>query len=533
MTSHSFHIGRWKVTYRATSTGRAAEVRDRLDKMIPTELAHACAERLTRGIAAADSSVWLIRHLSLGLTLAAEPARAAISAQQWGEHLAAKVQTAIHRGEEDDSVIHFPSRAAYIAQFIHDLAAGRATGKWYYEEFESLLPLSTSRAICEALSREPELTGSILLGLIEIRGLRDALLAMTETDCRAAFEAWRRSLASPGGADDDRWAGRLLEVWNETPLRDAAGHAFRDGLWWAALAISRHGVLEGDKSMLDTIGRLLDLRSLLSALDLGSRELVIEHLADGDLESALAAARRQGLYDAAETLAFFQGAMGGDAEWARNAQGVLLGESEYVRKSAPKIFPHGPAIPSAYAGIFRLGPSFVASGVEYALAPLDPESAAAFRHLVAVKCMGRANAILAFSDPAMRLFSRFQGASLVGFPALPETPDSAAADESYFSCAGALDGVSRDFDVAGTRWAQIVLRHFARRLLGFESATPPHLYRNFLRGDGFVRDTGEAIVVELTSPPLAVVLSIAGILEESYVLPWIEKREVCVLRLPE
>jgi hypothetical protein len=40
-------------------------------------------------------------------------------------------------------------------------------------------------------------------------------------------------------------------------------------------------------------------------------------------------------------------------------------------------------------------------------------------------------------------------------------------------------------------------------------------------------------MVEISPPALAIVLSIAGILEESYVLPWIEGREVCVLPLPQ
>lgn len=533
MTSHSFHIGRWKVTYRATSTGAAADVRDRLDRMIATELAQACAERLTHGIPVADSSVWLIRHLNLGLTLAAEPTRAAASAQQWGEHLAEKIQTAIHRGEENDSAIHFPSRAAYIAQFVRDLAAGRANGKWYYDEFASLLALSASRAISEALTAQPERTRDVLLALIETRGLRDVLLTMTETDARGAFELWRRSFSRSDAANEGRWAGRLLEVWNETPLRDSTEHPFRDGLWWAALAMSRHAVPEAGGSLLDTIQHLLDLRTLLAALDFASRELVIERLAGGDLDGALAATIRQGVHDASNTVAFFQRVMDGDAEWARNAQAVLLGENEYARRSVAKIFPRGPAIPSAYAGIFRMGPSFLATGLEDALAPFDSESAAAFRHLVAVKCMGRQNARMAISDAAMRLFSGFQGATIPELPALPQRPEPMPKDEACFSLAGVIGGISNDLDTAGTLWAHAVLKHFARRLIGFESATAPHLYKNLLAGDGFVRDTGEKIIAELPSPPLAIVLNIAGILEESYILPWIEGREVCVLPLPE
>jgi hypothetical protein len=533
VTSHSFHIARWQVTYRATSTAEASELRDRLDRMIQAELTQACADQLTRDIDASDSSVWLIRHLDLGLTLPAELARAANSAQRWGEHLAARIQATIHRGEESDTVIHFPSRAAYVAQFVRDLAAGRASGKWYYDEFSSLLQLPASRAIFQALTDQPDHTGEVLLALISIRGLRDVLLAMTEADARGTFEAWRRSFTNP--TSGTRWVGQLLEVWNDTPLRTTGVNPFRDALWWATVTLSRHAASEGDGSLLETTQRLLELRELLSALNLTGREWVIGRLADGDLEGALASLIRQGVYDGSETLAFFQHAMEGDVEWARNAQGVLLGEDEYVKRSAaPKARPYGPAIPSPHAGVFRLGSSFVASDIQAALASLESESRPAFLHLVAMKCMGRENAHSSFSDAALRAFSSFEGNRFPEFPAPAVVPPRpTAAEDSYFSLADMVEGISDELDAAGSMWAQAVLRHFKRRLIGFESSTAQHLYRNFLSGGGFVRDTGDKIIVEIPPPALAIVLSIAGILEESYVLPWIEGREICVLRLPQ
>jgi hypothetical protein len=85
-------------------------------------------------------------------------------------------------------------------------------------------------------------------------------------------------------------------------------------------------------------------------------------------------------------------------------------------------------------------------------------------------------------------------------------------------------------DLAGSLFARATLKHFARRLIGFDASSPEHIYRNFLAGIAFVRDTAEQIEVELEPPPLSIVLSMGGILEETYSLPWIEGRTVCLRR---
>ncbi len=630
--------------------------------MVWTDVADACARCLTQTIAASDSSVWLIRELDLDLTAPSDSPQAEKAAKHWGQRVAAVIQRTIARGVEDGSVLHFRSRPAYLAQFARDVAAGIAWGKWYYQEFSALLSLSASRAICEALTAEADHAGPAIVSLISIRGLQQVLSSLTENDARVVFEAWQNALEPCSGvSSENTWVGRLLQVWSETPFRETdAGqkyHPFRDGLWWAALTISRYPGKEADRALLDAVKNLLDLRDVLSVLDIESREEVIRCVAGGDVGAATSLAVRQGAYAPSATLEFYRRNAQGDQDWARETQGVLLGEQEYLRKSsAPQVIAHGPAIPSLHAGIFRLGPSFLASGWQNALGAWDASQAALLRHLVAVKCLGRNRAAGAAGDSAVRLFSGFGGgmadalkdpipcqellgqpiagsrnsrgscwlldivkvpffarqaiflrdvwedewvwASLLGpgpadwedtleraaswaaqlsdepSPALllrsPElTPAisvrrgiislerdpgaaeqlareihvppqrflrglrSSTGDVAHFSLGEVFSEIPAELDLAGTLLARAVLKHFARRLLGFDNSSADHIYKSFMAGAGSVRDTGERIEVELPQPPLAIVLSLGGMLEETYTLPWIKGREVCLHRSSE
>jgi hypothetical protein len=643
-SGHRINIARWNITYLAAAGGHAVDLRHRMDRMVRAEVADASAGRLTGAISADDPSVWLIRELNLDL--AADPVQAEASAKLWGERLASTIQRTIANGDEDGCVLHFPSRAAYLARFARDVAAGVAWGKWYYEEFSSLLSLPPSRAICEALTSQTSHTGPAILSLIAIRGLQHVLYRLTEMDARTIFETWQNALPASSDAGESAWVGRLLQVWSETPFREPNTgreyRPYRDGLWWAALAITRYSGTCAERAPLHFIKHLLDLRSVLAVLDHKSRVQVILALAKGDLEEATGITVKQGAYDPSASLEFFRRNMQGDQDWAREAQGVLLGEQEYLKKTpVPKVIAHGPAIPSLHAGIFRLGPSFLASGFQNSLADLDANQAALIRHIVAVKSLGQPRAAGAGADTGLRLFSGFTGPSMTEALATTDLtkwiwPDSresygscwlldvvdqtiflrdvvedewvlailfgpkqadwddavarAASHASqlsdsslrvlllrsarttsvrgviplgevdlsqlafdlhvpqqklqrgmrpigdevaYFSLNEAFPEIPAELDLAATLAARAVLKHFARRLIGFDTSSAEHLYQSFLAGVGFVRDTGERIEVELPQPPLAIVLSMAGMLEETYTLPWIQRREVCLLRSSE
>jgi hypothetical protein len=118
----------------------------------------------------------------------------------------------------------------------------------------------------------------------------------------------------------------------------------------------------------------------------------------------------------------------------------------------------------------------------------------------------------------------FSPPSQVGRPPWPP-----ANDLAWFSLAGWLPEIDPEFDLTWTLVARAILKHFARRLAGLDCSSPGYLYRNFFAGTGFVRDSGERIEVELARSDLNIVLRIAGIFQETYALPWIEKKDICLL----
>ena len=635
--------------------------------MVKTEVAKVCAESLERGIGAGDPAVWLIRRLDLDLSLAVNRVSPESVANDWGVQLAGSIHRAFERGEENELVLRFPNRAAYLAQFVRDLSAGRAWNRWYYQQFESLRSLPISRAITELFAGEPEQTGPALVSLMAIQALRDVLCTLTSHDSRRVFQLWRNSTASMDDrAGESAWVGRLLQYWSETPFRNGGraisdDSGFRDGLWWATLAVERHPGSEVDSGLLAAVDSLLELRGVLAALSPVQRARVMRHLASGEIEDAIALALQEGVDGRPPALEFFARNMQGDLNWAKEAEGVLLGEREYLSRSAsPQVITHGPAIPSAFAGVFRLGPSFLASGCDQILGACDPDTSALLRHVLAMKCMGGERASAGENDAGMRVFSGFGGRSaagalqalnphrmnlrsaqaalvnilrnsgrcqyvcwLVETVSLPHSGHQAILvrdvmeDEWIF---GSLmpsdaarartvdDAIERAFELTGAespvllwrsgdpgelqpgtrhRWisldqgagieatlaeqfhvplsrfvralrapvddlaylslhdvvppthpeldlswtlvARAILKHFARRLIGFEMSSAQYLYSNFLAGTGFIRDSGERIEAELTCSELSIVLRLSGLLQETYVLPWIQGREICLL----
>ncbi|HXH90990.1 MAG TPA: hypothetical protein VNN25_05380, partial [Thermoanaerobaculia bacterium] len=74
----------------------------------------------------ADPAVWLIERLDVGVAIfdALEDDRVA---ELWGREIARAVAHTVRRGA---GVLRFADRAAFIAQYVADAAAGRDGGKW-------------------------------------------------------------------------------------------------------------------------------------------------------------------------------------------------------------------------------------------------------------------------------------------------------------------------------------------------------------------------------------------------------------------
>jgi len=179
------------------------------------EVAHALGEGLDAWLARKDDAVILVRELvfDCDIDVRADPQRAARA-------VAARCARVLVRSIEERSadVIRYPTRAAFLARFVADLAGGSAGGRWWYTQFDGVRALPTAAAIRTVLVADPACG-------------RAALAAMEP----AAWPAVTRALSNDEAA-------RVLEG-----LVDAAAGAPQGALdvatWRAAIEAADLGAL--------------------------------------------------------------------------------------------------------------------------------------------------------------------------------------------------------------------------------------------------------------------------------------------------
>ena len=116
-------------------------------------------------------------------------------------------------------------------------------------------------------------------------------------------------------------------------------------------------------------------------------------------------------------------------------------------------------------------------------------------------------------------------------PQLAFRLESAQQHFPYFSLAGSWPGAELDHNLDNvlTLVARGALRHFSRKLVGFESSSPEHLYQNFLSGLSEVRRAGDHLEVRLAKSPLSLILRMAGLQNLRYAPLWLKGMEVWLL----
>ncbi|MFZ0321981.1 MAG: hypothetical protein WAL56_22840 [Candidatus Sulfotelmatobacter sp.] len=413
-------VTRWLSTYVVPADHpNPQELRHRLDRAVD-RFSEGCAHCLGQTLDPQDPTVWRIRNLVMDFSLDAGAVNTEEIAHTWGQHLATRIQSTIAHGEQSDSILRFSNPAAYLTQFIFDLSEGTAWSKWYYEEFEDLRILSVSQAIRTAVLRQTPLAADVVLHLFFLNRLEDVLLKLTTHDAQSIYEACfaNASAGSPGGAD--KWIGILLELWNQSPLQYASreDNRFHDSLRLFARTASRFLNALGNLQFKRALDRLLELGCILSAIH-SARDLdsLIENLALGNLKNATDLARHAGVSNPSAALSFFAQQMNGDAHWAGQAASIISsGNIQRKFLNAANIL-EGESLLSLFGGVFMLGPSLLQMRLgELTEAASErcanPENAASLlRHLVCVKCLGRARALDSASDPAVRLFSGLTSAS--------------------------------------------------------------------------------------------------------------------------
>jgi hypothetical protein len=559
-----FTVGCWSGTYhvpREISDLRGLQLC--LDGIISARLGLVCQSFLEQYLNGFDPSVWRVRDLSLNFSLDAGFSDAHGIARDWGQSLASKVLSIVEGEEVSDSILHFPNRAAYLAQFLSDLACGSAWGKWYYEEFSDLQVLSIRQAICSIFLRKEATASDLLLQIASTCRLESVLGALSEDDASLIFSLCFDSAASSSRPDKvKKWAGIVLEQWNSSPLRASSRseNRSRDALRLLARTLSRHPAGEGDLELQAVIHGLLELRQVLLQIRKPSlMDSLFQSLAAFDVQSAFEITVRCGVQNPPESLSFFAELMQGDVAWAQQAAAVVLGESNTKNFLNSTNIQEGEPFLSSFGGIFLLGPSLIDLHFEeLACVAAEPsespeKSAAVLRHLFAAKCFGRERFPDCCDDPALRLFSRFDGTSfrqaledldvqrlnLAGahdilLQTLPGSEESLLPHVPYFPLSGLWPEFELDskLETFSTLVSHAALRHFSRKLFGFQSSSPGHMYENFLAGASEIRRARNRLEVRLPQSPLSMILRMAGLQEQRYALPWLKGMEVWLL-LPQ
>jgi hypothetical protein len=403
---------------RAILAPGAEEVPQRIrqfEQFVSEELPSSCKQWLPQLVDLSSSAVWHIRALDLRFLVDVAPSSGVEAEQAWGEQVATRISHIIDRGPNKD-VVRFESRAAYLAQFALDLAAGRAWDLWYYQQFLALRLLPAGRAIVEALTREPRHGADAILSLATDGRLDEVLPVLTDND---AQQIYSRSFSGAHGSANlaqlSPWCGRLLELLNDSPMPSSqnAGGEFHDGLRWLARAALRFPGAEQDPNAVAALDGLLKLRRVLAPI---RSPLVADRLVRGlvtkrmIMEDAVREARKHGALSPEYALGFLAAVGNGDPDWASLATSVLLRDQH----PAAQAWISCDSMITPFGGLFLLGPPLADLQVNQIAEAATTEAhhidelAGLLRHVALVKCVGKVRARVALTDPAVQLLSGYR-----------------------------------------------------------------------------------------------------------------------------
>ncbi len=411
---------------------------DQVERYIAEELPSSCGRRLEGALPDADDEIVRIRKLDLDFNLDVAAQDIALIARQWGENLAGAIVRVATSDSSSDEVLRFPNYAAWTARFVLDHIAGRARGKWYYEEFESLFALPTGRAVAESIARESEEGVAILLAIARSGRFDEFLSALANADarliCQSCFQyglhdqfvggdasLTKFSTVSNSAAQLEphldsilsQWAGRLLALLSEEPLRDRSNteRVSHESLRWLTLAAINFPGSERDSQLHATVGGLLSLAGVLAAMPTSLQaDRLVRDIASNAIsfQKAIAMARSYGASSPERGLSFLLQVSSGDPDWASQAAAVLDGKT---RRPDSEPLSAGESMISAFGSVYLLAPALISVGLhevsETAAGECDKarELSAHFRHMVIARCLGAARADAALSNIAVALLS--------------------------------------------------------------------------------------------------------------------------------
>jgi hypothetical protein len=442
---------------------------------------------LERALSTLDADgYWLIRRLAVRAGVGAEWTTAQMAATVAGA-IGDAVRQRVRRGREEGDVLWFPDREAFVADFLLDLARGRAGGRWEYDEFAPL-PEWPDAAIALAAAEPAVLQAALArlgpAGLEEVADLvrGDRLLEVVDAGgaARAPVLVALRRLRTQG----------RLTVTGST------------GLLLAVEAVRDRPVTLADVA-----------RPALDAAELVRLVARVGGAAD-EVLAAVAAGRWAGVVAAAGPTDAFLPLV----EWPA-ADRTALAEA---LSGAPDMVPE-PRLHTRFGGGFLLLPLLPDlwswSRATEAWPDADGVGADRLAELaVLAATSGTARFAAVLQDPLLRLALAIPDdvnvrAWLDGLEPEPFAESvGLRLDDPVDPWLGTP--VLHVLAVAATA----VLRDLGRRLPGMAGASPAYLWRNVLDVDAWVSLGETDAVVELGRAPLAVLLAMTGLGRADFVV---------------
>jgi len=380
-------VRRFRAEYLVPARHPSLEgVKDRLHHELSGQLATTLSSALASWFSDSDPSIWLVRRLDIDVAVntawTSEQLTRAFT-NRFGRTLAATLDESAER----DNVVHFSSRAAYLACFLQDLAAGHAWQHWYYESFAGLRMLPTSAALRTAICDRSEPGREALLSL-STGQLQDVLPALSSQDADFVLDQLATMVAA---GDEASCCDIAWQAWQSITPRvfDQLDRSQRALLLY--LTASRDGGELGLNLKRAALS-LLCLADRLASDSTAQREQLVGALTNGKLAEFYQAARSD-----AEVLS-----------------PLVRCSPDWLREVAESINqqPSGPSDDStvrrytSFGGAFLLLPFIDELPlVEACSAFAHSDEAAAIslvRFLLLIKCCGQRNAQRTFSDPLFR-----------------------------------------------------------------------------------------------------------------------------------
>ena len=499
----SVHVRRHAVSlhaYGTTPSGPTA---------MGTVLDHGFAERFGAELTGmgGPEGYWVIRRLDVRAVVSQAWSPRAVSVVV-ARVAALRLSSTVAAGSSTGDVLWWPDRAAFLACFLLDAAAGRADGRWEYAQFADV-PRSPGARLLRLAREEPSAVLEALLGLDD-RSLR----RVVEGADGAAAADVLAVLSGEGGAASPR---RDLVLQATADLARTGGMPTGGG---AALLLALAAARTSGAALSGMVSAAREIADLDGALTRAGRSAgrLLEAISSGSW--AVAFGLTAGAQDA--VLPF--------VAWSPDDR-LLLGV--HLGLQAPVDAAGAERLHTALGGMFLLLPlldelcNWSAATATWPALDGVPAPRLA-RLLVMTAVLGGGGSAAPVTDRVLRLAlavpsSLPSGDLLTWWEQLP----ASAADHFALGAGLALPGPADPavrlapalragpagvIDLA----AEGLLRALARRLPGMAGASAAYLLRNALDLDATVTLEPGRAVVELGSPPLGVLLSLAGVNRGSF-----------------